>query len=155
MRDSSTKSFQQSYSCQAAVDDQAQVIVATHVTQEANDKGQVEPMAKQVQKNTGKRPGEVSADAGCSSEHNVRYSTAAGIDPYVATKQRKHSDKSTPAPRGPIPQDATVTERMERKLRTKKGRLRGLEPVRAEWRLLCLGHNLLKLFRSRALCAVT
>ena len=71
---------------------------------------------------------------------------------------------------------------MARKLRTKKGRaayakrkqtvepvfgqikeargfrrflLRGLEPVRAEWRLICLGHNLLKLFRSEAFSAVT
>ncbi len=79
------------------------------------------------------------------------------------------------APRGRIPRDATVKQRMARKLRTKQGRaayakrkqtvepvfgqikqargfrrflLRGLEPVRAEWRLICLGHNLLKLFRS-------
>ena len=71
MRDSSTKSFQQCYNCQAAVDDQAQVIVAADVTQQANDKGQVEPMAEQVQKNTGKLPEEVSADAGYFSEHNV------------------------------------------------------------------------------------
>jgi len=33
--------------------------------------------------------------------------------------------------------------------------LRGLEAVSAEWRLICLGHNLLKLFRSGALSAVT
>jgi len=132
MRDSLTKSFQQCYNCQAAV--------------------------------------------------NVRYLTEAGIDPYVATRQRKHSEKSAPAPRGRIPQDATVKQRMDRKLRTKRGRaayakrkqivelvfgqikeargfrrflLRGLEPVRTEWRLICLGHNLLQLFRSGALSAVT
>ena len=179
MRDNSTKSFQQSYNCQAAVDDQAQVIVAADVTQEANDKGQVKPMAEQVQKNTGELPEEVSADAGYFSEYNVGYLTAAGLDPYVATRQRKHSEKSTPAPRGRIPQGTTVKQRMDRKLRTKKGcaayakrkqtvepvfgqikearglrrfLLRGLEPVRAQWRLICLGHNLLKLFRSGALC---
>jgi hypothetical protein len=182
MRDNSTKSFQQSYNCQAAVDAKAQVVVAAHVTQEANDKGQVEPMAEQVQKNTGRPPEEVSADAGYFSEHNVRYLTAAGIDSYVATRQRKHSEKSAPAPRGRIPEDTTVKQRMDRKLRTKKGReayakrkqtvepvfgqikeargfrrflLRGLEGVRAEWRLICLGHNLLKLFRSGALSVVT
>jgi hypothetical protein len=43
MRDGATKSFEQSYNCQAAVDDQAQVIVAAHVTQKANDKQQVKP----------------------------------------------------------------------------------------------------------------
>ena len=180
MRDNSTKSFQQCYNCQAAVDDQAQVIVAADVTQQANDKAQVEPLAEQVQKNTGKSPEEVSADAGYFSEHNVGYLTEAGIDPYVATKQRKHGDKSAPAPRRRIPKDATVKQRMARKLSTKKGRaayakrkqtvepvfgqikqargfrrflLRGLEAVRAEWRLICLGHNLLKLFRSGALSA--
>jgi len=179
MRDNSTKSFQQSYNCQAAVDEQAQVILAADVTQQANDKAQVEPMTAQVQQNTGSPPQEVSADAGYFSEHNVRYLTEAGIDPYVATKQRKHSDKSAPAPRGRIAQDATVKQRMARKLSTKKGRtayakrkqtvepvfgqikeargfrrfvLRGLEAVRAEWRLICLGHNLLKLFRSGAFC---
>jgi transposase len=182
MRDNSTKSFQQSYNCQAAVDDQAQVIVAADVAQQSNDKAQVEPMAEQVQKNTGKLPAEVSADAGYFSQHNVGYLTAAGIDPYVATGQRKHSDKSAPAPRGRIPQGTTVRQRMARKLRTKKGRaayakrkqtvepvfgqikeargfrrflLRGLEPVRAEWRLICLGHNLLKLFRSRTVVTAT
>ncbi len=87
-----------------------------------------------------------------------------------------------PAPRGRIPQGTTVRQRMARKLRTKKGRaayakrqqtvepvfgqikqaqgfrrflLRGLEPVWAEWRLICLGHNLLKLLRSGALSALT
>ena len=90
---------------------------------------------------------------------NISHLTEVGIDPYVATRQRKHSEESIPAPRGRIPQDATVKEQMERKLRTKKGRvayakckqtvepvfgqikeargfrrflLRGLEAVRAE-----------------------
>ena len=122
MRDNATKSFQQSYNCQAAVDDQAQVVVAADVTQDGNDKAQVEPMANQMQKNTGKLPQEVSADAGYFSEHNVSYLTEVGIDPYVATRQRKHSEKSILAPRGRIPKDATAKQRMARKLRTKKGR---------------------------------
>ena len=73
-----------------------------------------------------------------------------------------------------------LREMIHRKLRTAKGRaayathkqtvvpvfgqikeargfprflLRGLEVVRAEWRLICAGHNLLKLFRSGALSA--
>jgi len=182
MRDSSTKSFQQSYNCQAAVDDQAQVIVAADVTQQANDRRQVEAMADQLQDNTGGSPQQLSADAGYFSEHNVGYLTEAGIEPYVATRQSKHSEKSAPAPRGRIPQDATVKQRMDRKLRTKRGSvayakrrqtvepvfgrikeargfrrflLRGLPAVRAEWRLICLGHNLLKLFRSGAMAVVT
>lgn len=182
MRDNATKSFQQSYNCQAAVDDQAQVVVAADVTQDANDKRQVEPMANQMQKNTGKLPQEVSADAGYFSESNVNYLAQRGIDGYVATRRTKHTEEPDSAPRGRIPKDATAKQRMARKLRTKKGRaayakrkqtvepvfgqikeargfrrflLRGLEAVRAEWRLICLGHNLLKLFRSGAMMRVT
>jgi len=182
MRDNATKSFVQSYNCQAAVDEQAQVVVAADVTQDGNDKCQVEPMAQQMQKNTGKLPKEVSADAGYFSESNVNYLAQTGIDGYVATRRTKHTEEPDSAPRGRIPKDATAKQRMARKLRTKKGRaayakrkqtvepvfgqikeargfrrflLRGLEAVRAEWRLICLGHNLLKLFRSAALSAVT
>ncbi len=52
MGDNSTKSFQQCYNCQAAVDDQAQVLVAADVAQQANDKAQVELRAEQLQDNT-------------------------------------------------------------------------------------------------------
>jgi len=182
MRDNSTKSFGQSYNCQAAVDDEAQVILAADVTQQANDKRQVEPMTHQVEENTGKLPQEVSADAGYFSESNVNYWAQTGIEGYVATRRTKHTEEPDSAPRGPIPKDATVRERMARKLRTKKGHaayakrkqtvepvfgqikeargfrrflLRSLAAVRAEWRLICLGHNLLKLFRSGAMAAVS
>jgi len=177
MRDNSRKSFEQCYNCQAAVDDKAQVIVAAEVTQDANDKGQVEPLAEQMRENTGDNPKQLSADAGYFSEANVSYLSETGIEAYVATRRMKHSDPQPPAPCGRIHEDATVKERMDRKLRTEAGRaayakrkqtvepvfgqikeargfrrflLRGLEAVRAEWRLICLGHNLLKLHRSAA-----
>ena len=94
----------------------------------------------------------------------------------VATEKVKHGVRP-PSPRGPIPKSATPKQRMQRKLRTKKGRetyarrktsvepvfgqikdargirrflLRGIEAVRAEWRLICLTHNLLKLFRAKS-----
>lgn len=177
MRDNSRKSFEQCYNCQAAVDDKAQVIVAADVTQDTNDKRQVEPLAEQMRENTGEAPKQLSADAGYFSEANVNYLCEAGIDVYVATRRMKHSDAQHAAPCGRLGADATVKERMDRKLRTKAGRaaygkrkqtvepvfgqikgargfrqflLRGLEAVRAEWRLICLGHNLLKLHRSTA-----
>ena len=80
------------------------------------------------------------------------------------------------APRGRIPKQLSVRDRMERKLLTKRGMSlyklrsqmvepvfgqikavrscdtfmrRGLEAVRNEWRLICATHNLLKLFRSK------
>jgi len=175
MKDGATKAFEQCYNCEAAVDADSQVIAAADVTQEANDKRQVVPMVEQVKSNTGgETPEKLAADSDFFSEENVRYLEGEGVDAHVATEKMKHGEKP-PAARGRIPKDITVKQRMARKLRTKKGRetyarrkssvepvfgqikevrgfrrflLRGLEAVRAEWRLICLTHNLLKLFRS-------
>jgi transposase len=113
-------------------------------------------------------------DAGYYSEANTAALEERGIDPHVATERLKHHEKVASAPRGRIPKDATPKQRMARKLRTKKGRelyakrkgmiepifgqlkqvlgfrqfsLRGLAAMRGEWRLMCLVHNLLKLWR--------
>jgi transposase len=96
------------------------------------------------------------------------------IEGYVATGRQKHGESSQPCPRGPLPKGATRVDRMRRKLQTKTGRaiyarrktivepvfgqikhargfrqflLRGIDKVRAEWSLVCLGHNVLKLHR--------
>jgi hypothetical protein len=165
------------------------VIVAADVTQDANDpksralrgKKQIKPMAEQVKTNTGERPKELSADADFFSEANAKHLEDEGVDAYIATAKQKHG-RPPPSPRGRVPKDATVKERMARKLRTKKGRetyakrkssvepvfgqikdgrgirrflLRGLEAVRGEWRLICLTHNLLKLFRATARAKTT
>ena len=176
MKDSASKSFVQGYNCQAAVDEKAQIIVAADVTPQANDKQQVKPMMEQVKANTGgKKPRRVSADSGYFSEDNLKYLAREGIDAYVAVGKDKHRRDAAPAPRGRIPKSATVKDRMARKLHTIKGRctyskrkaiveppfgqikevrgfrqflLRGEEKVRGEWRLICLTHDLLKLFRS-------
>src|SRR4051812_2081256 len=122
MRDGATKSFEQSYNCQAAVDDQAQVIVAAQVTQKANDKQQVKPLIEQMKANLGEaKPRVVSADAGYFSEDNVKYLESETIEPYVATGRQKHGAVEPVALGGRIPSGATVQERMARKLRTKKG----------------------------------
>lgn len=176
MRHSATKLFEQSYNCQVAVDGHAQVIVATGVTQEANDKEQLKPMMEKLKANLrGAKPKRVTTDNGYFSEDNIRYLAQAQVDGYVATGRIKHGDKPLPTPLGRIPKEATLKERMRRKLRTLRGRaiyakrkeisepvfgqikqvrgfrqflLRGLRKVSAEWDLICLGHNLLKLFRS-------
>jgi len=183
MLEASTKSFQQCYNCQAAVDDKAQVIVAAAVTQQPVDRQQLAPMLKKLSINTaGQMPAKLSADNGYYSEANCQRLQTAGIDPYIATGRVSHSDPPAPALRGRIAKSASKTERMARKLKTIKGRkiysrrkhivepvfgqikeirgfrrfsFRGLKKVKAEWDLICLTHNLLKLFRANYLTAPT
>jgi transposase len=172
----SNKGFDQCGNGQA-VGNEAQIILAADVTDAANDKQQVEPMIEQTQQNLGSAGveetiGALDADSGYYSEDNLTYLEGEQIDPYIATERLKHHERIGAAPRGRIPANLSVKQRMTRKLRTKKGRetyakrkgmiepifgqikqgrgfrqflLRGLDKMRGEWRLVCLTHNLLKL----------
>jgi transposase len=120
--------------------------------------------------------GAFTADAGYFSEENVQALEAnERIDEaYIATGRLKHHEQVPDAPKGRPPKQLTTKEKMARKLRTKQGRaeyarrkamieppfgqikhcrgfrqflLRGLEQMQGEWKLVCLTHNLLKLFR--------
>ena len=174
----SNKGWDQCTNAQAAVDSHKQIIVACDVTNEPNDKRQFEPMLEKSQQNVGKdkRIKAASADTGYYSESNIEYAEDKQIDAYIATEKVKHSAPAVQAPCGRMPKDLTVKQKMARKLRTKKGRetyskrkstvepvfgqikrargfvqfsLRGLEKMRGEWSLVCLTHNLLKLFAAR------
>jgi transposase len=175
MRDGATKAFEQAFNGQVAVDSANQIIVAAGVTRECNDKQQVESMVERMKANLGGAcPKRMTLDNGYYSDDNVGVLRRAGIDAYIATGRRKHGEAPPPAPRGRIPKGLTEKERMTRKLRTVKGRctyakrkeiaepvigqikeargfrrflLRGFGKVNAEWLIICLTHNLLKLFR--------
>jgi len=169
------KHFEQCYNAQAAVDSAQQIITAADVTEQPSDKKQAVPMAKQVKENVGGLPREISADAGYFSSTVVEELTAAGVDVYIPPDKMRHAYKMPTAPRGRIPKGLSTADRMRRKLKTKLGReryglrkelpepvfgqikqargfrqflLRGKERVRAEWRFICTGHNVLKLFRA-------
>jgi transposase len=167
-------SFLQGYNAQAAVDSTAQVIVAAEVTQQTTDNHQLLPMLDRVKDNLGRQPQAASADAGYWSEANIPDEGVAGIDLYIAAGRMKHEETPRPAT-GPPPAEATASQAMRHKLGTEAGRaiykmrkaivepvfgqikeqrgfrrfsLRGLANVRCEWKLVCLAHNLLKLFGS-------
>jgi transposase len=180
-----TKSgYLQGYNSQAVVTE-AQIIIAAEVTNEENDVNQLHPMVKKAQENlTAIAPNDnltirtVLADAGYISDKSLAAMDADGPEHLLATrkdwKQRKEAAASPP-PRGRIPKDLTLRQRMERKLLTKRGRelykkrsrtvepvfgqikdsrgirhfmRRGLQACREEWKLICATHNLLKLWRS-------
>jgi transposase len=116
-------------------------------------------------------------DSGYFSENNVKDLEDLGFDPHIATGRQKHNTpQSTNVDAAPPPDGATAKEKMTHKLRTTAGRicyakrkhivepvfgqmkhvrgfrqflLRGLKNVAGEWKLLCLTHNLLKIWRSK------
>jgi IS5 family transposase len=163
------------------------VIVVAELSDEAPDARQLEPALEQLDENLQAIAAELPdgaallADAGYFSEDNVAITAEHGLDPYLATGRFKHTEPLAPAPRGPIPKDATPKQRMARKTKTKKGRaiysrrkaivepvfgqmdtvqgarrllLRGNAAARAQWRFQCAVHNLLKLHRNGGLALI-
>jgi transposase len=113
-------------------------------------------------------------DTGYFSEHAVEELEKMGFDPHIATGRQKHNAAPVPLATGAPSAEASIKEKMQHKLRTALGKLlyaarkqivepvfgqiksarglrafllRGLEKVAAEWQLICLTHNLLKLWR--------
>ena len=167
--------FVQAYNAQAAVDAEAQIIVAQDVTQSAVDCAQLVPMSDAIETNLGRKPEQLSADAGYCSEANLKALEARGIDSYVATGRARDAivgtvkDNATAAEPARTP---TRVEAMRAKIKAgghtgpyrlrkqlpepvfgqiKQARdfrqflLRGIDKVRAEWAIVCTVHNLLKL----------
>jgi transposase len=172
---SADKSFIQAYNAQAAVDSAAQIIVAHDVITNPKDAVATVEMVDQIKEQCGEMPKKISADAGNYSEDNVKKLQGREVEPFIASGKIKHNDRLVSAPRGRIPVLTSVKDRMARKLKTRRGRkiyakrkeivepvfgqiksargftqffLRGHEKVRCEWAMICMGHNLLKLFRS-------
>jgi len=172
--------FVQAYNAQIAVDSMAQVIVAITVTQQTNDKLQLVPMAEKIIENVGRLADVTSADAGYFSEAAVTNLTLAGTNLLVPPDRlkRHESVQPTDATAGEIAPTPIAT--MRAKVRSAVGHalykmrkaivepvfgqikgvrglrrfsMRGLAAVEGEWSLIALTHNLLKLWRSRALTA--
>ena len=175
MKDGATKAFEQAYNAQAAVDSTAQIIVAAMVTQEPNDKQQLVPVLEQVQAHCGRLPAQVSADAGYFNTEQLTDEKLRTVDLYVPPDRQKHGAAAPPLSEA-APADASVVEQMRHKLQSAAGQavykwrkaivepvfgqtkevrgfrrfsFRGLANVTAEWDLICLTHNLLKLWRAQ------
>ena len=170
--------FIQGYNGQAMVDVDSQVIVAADLVQDENDKHQQRTLVEKLRYYLGRLPDKLTMDAGYWDEQELKQLDEE-IDLYVATmkdwkEQKKLRDQ--PPPCGRIPKNMSYKDRMERKLLTKKGKqvyktrgtsvepsfgqiqnrglgkllLRGLRKGKGEWLLMCLSHNLLKLWNAQA-----
>jgi transposase/cell division septum initiation protein DivIVA len=168
------KCFIQGYNGQLAVDSKNQIIVANNLCNQSNDQKQLKEVVPKIEANLNQKPIELSADAGYFSEDHIIYlREEEKIAPYIPPDRQRHGTPSK-CPRGPIPENMTIAEGMRRFLSTKRGRkqyalrkiivepvfgqikncmgfrqfsLRGLAKCQGEWDLVCLCHNLLKVYR--------
>ncbi len=172
-------SFHYCFNGQAVVDADHQVIIATTLNNVGVDVQQLIPMIEHTTSTVGAMPKTWSADAGYCSAANLEHVKTVEADHptefFISTRRMKHGAPIPETPRGRIPVNATLGERMARKLKTKKGKeiyarrkaivepvfgqihtrqgkhvlLRGLGKVTHEWDLLAGCHNLLKLHSYR------
>ena len=160
--------FIQGYNAQAAVDATAQVIVAHGLDAKQSDQHQMTPIADAIEANLGRKPTQLSADAGYCSDANLAALEERGIDAYVAPGRAKHASAREgggariAAMRAKIKAGGHASPyRLRKQLpepafgQIKQARgfrqflLRGVEKVAAEWGFVCVAHNILKLAHGR------
>jgi transposase len=166
----------QGFNGQIMVDCESQVIVSQHVTPSVSDARELKPLLEGCVTITGRYPKELLADAGYWSEENANAGGDA-VECFISTmkdSKRRQALREEGTRKGRIPKGYSLTQRMERKLRTKRGRevykqrgetvepvfgqmvmrglreflLRGCDGAGGEWSLFSATHNLLKLWRA-------
>jgi len=172
--------FVQGYSCQAAVDDAHQIIVAEAVSNQSPDNGNLVPMLGLVQQSCDATPAAATGESGYWTSTVEEQAARMGTNAYLSTERRRHWDADDTVTEGTPSRDLDPRGRMRHKLRTTRGRaiyarrkgtvepvfgqtkegrgfrrfhLRGLSGVIGEWAIVCTGHNLLKRFRFRKAAA--
>ncbi len=122
----SSEGFVQGYNAQAGVDVDSHLIVENHITQQSNDKQEVEPTLKGLKENEANL-GKVEAllaDAGYFSADNVAQCEDAGMTPYISDHRERHNlawDERFKSP-PPCPEDADAVTKMAHRLRTHEGK---------------------------------
>ena len=109
-------------------------------------------------------------DSGYYSEAAVSAMETLGFDPYMATGRQRHHEPEAPVLQEPASAQARLTAQVRRpagqalyarrkvivepvfgQIKEDRGfrrfLLRGLAKIRGEWRLVCLTHNVLKIWR--------
>ena len=162
----SSEGYQQCYNAQVAVDAERQLVVATEVTANASDQGELPVVLDAVRETLDAQPETVLADAGYCNERDLTDLEQRGVDGYVALgREGKQTEARDP-------EKHPATYRMAEKLSKPEGRaayaerkwlseaphgwikhvlgfrrfsLRGLANARAEWVLVCLALNVKRL----------
>jgi transposase len=161
----------QAYNAQIIVDEAYQVIVAHGVSNQSPDQQYLVPMVERMLDSGAQVPEALLADSGYFSKDNVEHLQKRCVDPYISVG-REGSDAARSSEVSTTAQ--SVRASMREKLSKGQGKIvysrrkvivepvfgqieeargfrrfsqRGQTKVRREWALVCLTHNLLKLFR--------
>jgi len=119
--------FEQAYNAQAAVDMETMLVIVTNLSQNPNDKREMEPVLEKLSI----LPSElgnietVVADTGYFSEHNVKTCGKHKLQPLIAHGRQKHhpplADRLVPYEKPQVVDDDPV-QRMRQELDSEKGR---------------------------------
>ncbi len=163
--------FDAGYNAQTAVDGTAHIIVAAELTNNASDAGELPAMIKATEDNVGAVPQQALADTGYKSEAVFEALAGSDCEVIVALGREGKAQLAVDPERMPH------TAAMACKLQTDAGRaayakrkwiaeppngwiknvlgfrqfsVRGLQRVRAEWKLVCMALNLRRMSNMQA-----
>ena len=158
------------YNSQISVDEKEQFIVANDVTMECTDVYQLIPMLKKTKENIKENPKSAKADNGYFPQLELARKSFPKIDLYIDDKNRRKENLDMKEIKEKY---SKIKYENLRKLLTKKGKaeykkrmhtaeppfgnikhnlgyryffLRGLEKVQGEFNLMCIGHNINKIY---------
>ena len=165
--------YVQAYNAQVVVDGARQIILAHGVSSQPPDQEYLVPMVERLIAFSGQAPKALLADSGYFSADGVHGLQDRHLESYIAVG--REGTQTQPAASRLTPAETQRTQ-MREKLNSTAGKTaysrrkvivepvfgqieqargfrrfsqRGLAKVRREWALVCLAHNLLKLFRYR------
>ena len=118
--------FEQAYNTQATVDIETMLIVGEHVSQNTNDKQEVEPALSELEKlpeHLGKVE-KAALDSGYFSEANIQRFDEAEIEAYIPAGRQHHNltleERFAPAPE--LPENPDMAATMNHRLKTEAGK---------------------------------
>lgn len=161
----------QGYNAQAVVDEEAQIIVAAAVTSQSNDIQQLEPMLEKTKAMTGKMPDTATADTGYFNSAQLKSLKLKDVNLLVPppnippmkskNKRGKRMFPASDAMRAKLEKDENKKLYRRRKAiiepvfgqikerQFRKFTFRGIHDAEFEWNLVCMTHNMLKLYRAK------
>ena len=155
--------FEQSYNAHTAVDAKHQIIVGAELTNNAADSDRLPALLTAVKANLGELPQQVLADAGFRSEAALEKLSGISCQVIIALGRKGCEQAGVNAAK--YPHTAAMAARLQTReakaayrrrkaiveppngwvkaiLAIRQFSFRGLEKVRAEWKLVCMALNL-------------